>query len=142
MSAFTEMLLPFLVSAFVKHHRLLRHVIAECNPRIHWDIANKAQLSGCFLLDPLTEQQRDDLYMRQTAFEVFCQSCYAPCIDADILRTRDKKCVDCLPCFLCDDCRVYIHGVPKCLVCAEEFGELQHLGRAPQVRFKLLWSDI
>ena len=141
-SLFIQILLPKLLSTVCRNHRLPLHVIAECNPRIHWEVANKTHLSGCLLLDPLNEQQRDDLYTRETPFEVSCFSCYSPCIDADILRTRHKNCIVCEPCFLCDNCRVYIQGAPMCLVCVEEHGELHHLGRFHQARFKLLWSKI
>jgi hypothetical protein len=116
-------------------------IIAMCNPRIHWQVTTPTYFLGCFLVDPIIEQQRDDLD-QVSLYDDACFSCYSPCIDADIFGTRDRNCTVCEPCFLCDDCRVYIQGVPKCLVCAGHQGELQHLGRFHQLRYQLFWSAI
>lgn len=139
---FMQILLKKLVSAFCKNYRLPMHVIALCNPRIHWQVSTPTFFSGCFMVDPLIEQQREDLDRLVSLYDYSCFSCYSPCIDADISDTRDRNCIVCEPCFLCDNCRVYIRGVPKCLVCVEEHGELQHLVRFHQLRYELLWSAI
>jgi hypothetical protein len=137
-----QVLLKKLVCAFCQKYRLLMDVIAMCNPRIHWQVTTPTYFLGCFLLDPLMEQQRDDLNRQVLLYDASCVSCYSPCIDAHISGTRDRNCIGCDRSFLCDNRRVHIQGVPKCLLCVGKQGELQHLGRFHQLRYELFWSAI
>ena len=47
-----------------------------------------------------------------------CMVCFQPCRDADDDDSREQNCVECIPCFLCDRCRVTTtNGTPKCYLC-------------------------
>ena len=54
-----------------------------------------------------------------------CWICERPCEDADDVwsamngLSRETNCIECLPCFLCDACRVDLNGIFKCIGCLE-----------------------
>ena len=71
-----------------------------------------------------------------------CDCCGDPCIDVDTTRDlhREDNCGRCLPCMLCDSCRVHIPRLgPLCLKCVDDSFD-QHaafLSRAQLRRYYL-----
>ena len=57
-----------------------------------------------------------------------CLVCSDWALDVDVLKIdRSLNCVRCVPCALCDKCRITIAGQPVCLQCLEP-SELELLG--------------
>ena len=74
-----------------------------------------------------------------------CLVCCGSCTDADEYEGRHLNCEECLPCFLCTRCRVYMPDAsPRCLFCLDQsdVSYVLQTTREPVLRYKVLMPEL
>ena len=95
------------------------------------------------ILKPLTDEIHDR-YHELHPDECRCFVCTLPCWDADVDGTRESNCVECLPCFLCEDCSYMCEDRrPRCLSCLAPQDAQGYMRQSPgmALRLKLVADD-
>ena len=70
------------------------------------EAADKQTCRLSFLWVPVDDSDSEDLLIGST--DIACFICGEVCKDADDTNSRHCNCVRCLPCFLCEQCRIFL----------------------------------
>ena len=106
-----------LQKVIAKKRRVPRRCVSLTWSKIVQNSDGLKSVSVEYVLTPLCEYETEDFG------DANCFCCDDPCEDADDFpwtsRSREDNCIRCVPCYLCEECRVRIAAGWCCLYCLE-----------------------